>query len=189
MTSGTVLEPGTPQIGICQERTQPKARLLRCRSRWAATRMRFAWTAERDERRLARSLFDDFFRERSKQAGRNDVRRTQACVNISRQRYLEFHRHDAGILALARIEFPRPIAGEMRQTNNSNNVLIQAPRSLGADAVAALQKERRNNCCNQAWLLKNSFSLNWRKQNCSRMRYKRSFRISRHFVSPKFWLF
>jgi hypothetical protein len=38
-------------------------------------------------------------------------------------------------------------------------------------------------------MLKNSFSLNWRKQNCSRMPYKRSSRIPRHFVSPKFWLF
>ena len=38
-------------------------------------------------------------------------------------------------------------------------------------------------------LLKNSFSRSWRKQNCSRMRYKRSSRIPRHFVSPKFWLF
>ena len=28
-----------------------------------------------------------------------------------------------------------------------------------------------------------------RNQNCSRMRYKQSSRIPRHFVSPKFWLF
>jgi hypothetical protein len=37
---------------------------------------------------------------------------------------------------------------------------------------------------NGLWLLKNSFSPNCRKQNCVRMRYKRSSRIPRHFVSP-----
>ena len=37
--------------------------------------------------------------------------------------------------------------------------------------------------------MKNSFSLNCRKQNCVRMRYKRSSRISRHFVSPNFGSF
>jgi hypothetical protein len=38
-------------------------------------------------------------------------------------------------------------------------------------------------------LLKNSFSRNCRKRNCFRMRYKRSSRIPRHFVSPNFGSF
>jgi hypothetical protein len=35
-------------------------------------------------------------------------------------------------------------------------------------------------------VLKNYFSQNWRKQNCMGMRFKRSFRIPRHFASPNF---
>src|ERR1700739_2982232 len=38
-------------------------------------------------------------------------------------------------------------------------------------------------------MLKNSFARNSQKQNCARMPYKRLSQFSRHFASPKFWLF
>jgi hypothetical protein len=43
--------------------------------------------------------------------------------------------------------------------------------------------------CKGEWLLKNSFGLKSQKQNCVTKRFKRSSRISRHFMSPKFWPF
>jgi hypothetical protein len=66
--------------------------------------------------------------------------------------------------------------------------LLKAP-SLAVHLGEAAQGLLVDDWRKQAWLLKNSFALNYPKQKCARMPYKRRSQFSRHYVSPKFWLF